>query len=209
MMLKSFKSLCSTVAIALAISVNPSLVFAEIEPPSETKTALINELRALTFRDENATQMLELMLKQIQDQATGMGNMGNEFFGEEMDPETLATIQESVTRITDRIYTLMQERIDFVALQREIDFTLYNEYFTEAELQDLIAFYKTPTGQKTAAIFPEMTERSTALFSEQLTPAMVDISQQVMLEEFASAFEMLDDPEALNTEELEDVEVAN
>ncbi|MBV5259778.1 DUF2059 domain-containing protein [Synechococcus moorigangaii CMS01] len=205
MSLKSLKSFCTTVAIAFAISANPSLVFAETEPPSETKTALINELRALTFRDENATQILDLMLQQIQAQST---NMGDGFLGEETDPEELALIQESVTRITDRIYTLMQDRIDFVALQRDIDFQLYNEYFTEAELQDLITFYKTPTGQKTAATFPELTERSTALFSEQLAPAMIEITQQVMLEEFASAFETFDAPETDTTENLESAEAA-
>ncbi len=203
MMLKLIKSFWSPVAIALAISLNPGFVSAETEPPSETKTALINELRVLTFRDENATQMLDLMIQQIQDQST---SLGSGFFGEETDPEELALIQESVTRITDRLYTLMQEKIDFVALQREIDFMLYNEYFTEAELQDLIAFYKTPTGQKTAAIFPELTERSTALFSAQLTPAMMEITQQVMFEEFASSFEMLDDLDTWDPENLEAVE---
>ncbi|ANV84592.1 hypothetical protein AWQ21_09465 [Picosynechococcus sp. PCC 7003] len=203
MMLKLIKSFWSPVAIALAISLNLGFVSAETEPPSETKTALINELRVLTFRDENATQMLDLMIQQIQDQST---SLGSGFFGEETDPEELALIQESVTRITDRLYTLMQEKIDFVALQREIDFMLYNEYFTEAELQDLIAFYKTPTGQKTAAIFPELTERSTALFSAQLTPAMMEITQQVMFEEFASSFEMLDDLDTWDPENLEAVE---
>jgi uncharacterized protein len=202
-MLKSFRSLGSTVAIALTIALNPILTFAETEPPNATKTALINELRTLTYRDEYATQALDLMIRQIQDQST---SMGSGFLGEETDPETLSAIQESVTRITDRLYALMQDRIDFVALQREIDFTLYNEYFTEAELEDLIAFYKTPTGQKSAMILPEMTERSMALVSEQLTPAMMEITQQVMFEEFATSFELLNDPDAWSPESWETLE---
>lgn len=175
-------------AIALALSLNPVIAFAQAEAEAKEttitaeKTALITELRTLTFRDDNATQILDLMIKQIQDQAV---SMGSGFLGEEADPAVTASINESVTRITNRMYELMNEKIDFVTLQREIDFKLYDEYFTEAELQDLIDFYKTATGRKTAEIFPELTQRSMELFSEQLTPAMLEITQQVIMEEFA------------------------
>ena len=205
-MLKSF---FSTAAIALALSLNPVTVFAQTEAETQATTlstekiALITELRTLTFRDENATQIMDLMIKQIQDQAL---SMGSGFFGEEADPEVTASINESVTRITTRMYELMNEKIDFVSLQREIDFKLYDEYFTEAELQDLIDFYKTTTGQKTAEIFPQLTQRSMELFSEQLTPAMLEITQQVIMEEFAFGFGAMGEFEEIENWESEDGE---
>lgn len=206
-MLKSF---FSTAAIALALTLNPVIVFAQTETETQATTlstekiALITELRTLTFRDENATQILDLMIKQIQDQAM---NMGSGFFGDEADPTITASINESVNRITQRLYALMQEKIDFVSLQREIDFKLYDEYFTEAELQDLIDFYKTTTGQKTAEIFPALTQRSMELFSEQLTPAMIEITQQVIMEEFAFGLGAMGEFEEVENWESEDWEV--
>ena len=40
---------------------------------------------------------------------------------------------------------------------------IYAEAFTENELRDLIAFYKTPTGQKTLSLMPELTQKGAQL----------------------------------------------
>ncbi|MGB2925156.1 MAG: DUF2059 domain-containing protein [Limnothrix sp.] len=191
-MLKSF---FSTAAIALALSLSPTILFAQVEPAPQSstlsaeKSALIAELRTLTNSDQNATQVLNLMMTQMQEQGRVMSES---LFGKGTDPELSEVFDETFTRITDRMYTLMEEQIDFVALQQEIDMKLYDEYFSEAELQDLIDFYKTPTGQKTAEIFPQLTKRSVELFSEQVTPAMVEIQQQVLMEEFAFGLDALE-----------------
>ncbi|NJN71557.1 MAG: DUF2059 domain-containing protein [Limnothrix sp. RL_2_0] len=200
-MLKSF---LSTAAIALSLSLSPAIVFAELEPEpqvttmSEEKQALIEELRVITKRDENAIQVLDLMISQMQEQANVMSQS---LFGDEATPELNEVFNETFTRITDRMYELMQEQIDFVALQRDIDLQLYDEYFNEAELQDLIDFYQTPTGQKTAEIFPQLTQRSMELFGQQVTPTMIEIQQQVLMEEFAFSFGILEDDLIFETEE--------
>ena len=49
--------------------------------------------------------------------------------------------------------------LDHEALQREI-MELYRQAFTEEEIQKLIEFYKTPLGQKTLKVFPEMMQKS-------------------------------------------------
>ncbi len=36
---------------------------------------------------------------------------------------------------------------------------LYEESFTESELRDMTAFYKTPTGQKALTVLPELSRR--------------------------------------------------
>ena len=40
---------------------------------------------------------------------------------------------------------------------------IYAEAFTENELRDLIAFYQTPTGQKTLSLMPELTQKGAQL----------------------------------------------
>lgn len=207
-MLKSF---LSTAAIALSLSLSPAIVFAELEPEpqvavmSEEKLALIEELWIATKGEENATQVLDLMMSQMQEQAR---IMSKSLFGEDAAPEISMVFNETFTRITDRMYSLMQEQIDFVAVQKDIDLQLYDEYFNEAELQDLIDFYQTPTGQKTAEIFPQLTQRSMELFGQQVTPTMIEIQQQVFMEEFTFGLGTLDgDPELDDQEQEENLGV--
>ncbi|OKH18607.1 DUF2059 domain-containing protein [[Limnothrix rosea] IAM M-220] len=204
-MLKSF---FASTAIALSLSLAPISAFAEPEPIhpetiSPEKLALIEELRVLTKRDENATQVLDIMMSQMQDQASAMSKS---LFGEAADPTVIAAFDETFTRIVERMYTLMQAEIDFAAVQEDIDFKLYNEYYSAAELADLIAFYKTPTGQKTAEIYPQLAQRSMELFSAEVTPTMMEIQQQVLMEELSAGFEMMPDYGAPESEEEYDTQ---
>ncbi len=50
---------------------------------------------------------------------------------------------------------------------------LYAETFSEAELKEMAAFYKTPTGQKAMAKMPELTQRS-AIICAQIGQAHSD-----------------------------------
>lgn len=192
-----FKTILTSSAIALTLILSPAIVLADTPTTaasnhiSPKKLILIEELRVLTKRDENATQILDLMIHQIQDQAN---TMGKTIFGENTDPAITQTFNDTFNRITTRMYDLMQEQIDFVTIQRNIDQQLYNEYFTEAELQDLIDFYRTPTGQKTAQVLPQLTQRSMELFSQEITPTMLTIQQQVLTEEFGFNINSAENP---------------
>ncbi|CAM3604200.1 DUF2059 domain-containing protein [Elizabethkingia occulta] len=42
----------------------------------------------------------------------------------------------------------------------ELLIPIYSKYYTEKELDDIIAFYKTPTGQKVIKTMPDMTKES-------------------------------------------------
>jgi uncharacterized protein len=44
--------------------------------------------------------------------------------------------------------------------------TLYTESFTESELRDLLAFYRTPTGKKALAVMPDLMQRGAMLGGE-------------------------------------------
>ena len=129
------------------------------------------------------------MMNQMKDQGEAMSQG---IFGENPDPATIEVFEATFNRILDRMYGLMLEEIDFETVQEEIEIQLYDEYYSEAELVDLIAFYNTPTGQKTAEIYPQLSQRSMELFSDEVMPSMIKIQQQVLMEEF-SAFDVFDD----------------
>ena len=56
---------------------------------------------------------------------------------------------------------------------------LYAETYSEAELKELAAFYKTPTGQKAMAKMPELTQRS-AMLGAQLGQAHSEELKKLM-----------------------------
>jgi uncharacterized protein len=66
---------------------------------------------------------------------------------------------------------------------------LYTESFTEPELRDLIAFYKTPTGQKALALMPELARRGAMLGAEVANEHQEDLQQ--MISERAAQLEKL------------------
>jgi hypothetical protein len=49
---------------------------------------------------------------------------------------------------------------------------VYRKYFTETEMQDLIAFYKTPTGKKLSSLLPKM---SNEIFEREAQEARMTI----------------------------------
>jgi uncharacterized protein len=56
---------------------------------------------------------------------------------------------------------------------------LYTTAFTEAELADIIAFYQTPTGQKTLAKMPALTQQSMVLAMSGVQANMPEFQRRV------------------------------
>ncbi|MFA5353037.1 MAG: DUF2059 domain-containing protein [Thermodesulfovibrionales bacterium] len=57
---------------------------------------------------------------------------------------------------------------------------LYVKFFTEGELHELIAFYKTPVGQKTLKALPEIAKQS-AMIGENLAEAHAQELQEMLM----------------------------
>jgi hypothetical protein len=58
---------------------------------------------------------------------------------------------------------------------------LYAQQFTEAELRDLIAFYRSPTGQKSVAKLPELQERGAAMGEQLVASHKDELTAAIML----------------------------
>lgn len=62
----------------------------------------------------------------------------------------------------------------------EKDFiTIYVEAFTEKELQELVSFYKTPTGQKALKATPELTAKGAALGQKRVQDNIEELQQMI------------------------------
>ncbi|MET0313874.1 MAG: DUF2059 domain-containing protein [Hansschlegelia sp.] len=57
--------------------------------------------------------------------------------------------------------------------------TLYARHFTEGELRDMLAFYRTPTGQKALATLPQVSAETMQMVMGNLTQSMPRMQQRL------------------------------
>ena len=56
---------------------------------------------------------------------------------------------------------------------------VYAGAYTEAELQSLVAFYRSPVGQKTAALAPELAKRGSAIGADIAKEHLAELQQMI------------------------------
>lgn len=108
---------------------------AALAGPAEQKLAL--ELTRLTVPEDNYNAMIDQMMTSMVASMTGAS-------GQTIDAPTL-----------EKLKLVVRECVPYDEML-QWNAEIYGARFTSAELGDLIAFYKTPTGQKAAALMPEI-----------------------------------------------------
>lgn len=78
---------------------------------------------------------------------------------------------------------LLREKIDFGKLVEDISVELYDKYFTEAELRDLVAFNKSSTGKKVIETMPKLFAESMARAAEIIGPKAIEAIRQLQDEQ--------------------------
>lgn len=156
----------STLIITLAWST--LAVFAQ----ENKRQALAEEL--LTIMDMQSSieqsfakvkQMLPQQMKSMQ-QAMGTTN-----------------VPESVSAQTTKIFDLVAEELSWNKMKAEY-VALYAETLNEQELRDLIAFYKTPTGQSFVKKQPELMQRAMEINQKlmiKIMPKIQAITQESLI----------------------------
>ncbi len=61
--------------------------------------------------------------------------------------------------------------------------TMYADVFNEQELNDLVAFYKTPTGKKSIAVMPELAQKGSQLGVNKVMPHIDELMKIVQEKE--------------------------
>lgn len=84
-----------------------------------------------------------------------------------------AEVAGTVQRVLTRVRAEFPKRVNYRELTEKVISEIYDKYFTEAEVKDLIVFYKTSTGQKFIRLVPqisaEMFPRLEKLIGPELT----------------------------------------
>ncbi len=103
---------------------------------AQTKQESIKQLFKLMKTDSLYDKMMEAIVPTIIQQAGKDAS----------DPEVAAKMQKAMNAMKPIINKMMNE--DMVAI--------YDKYFTDSEIKDYIAFYRSPSGQKFVNVTPAM-----------------------------------------------------
>lgn len=144
------KKLLTVLALALLCAA-PA---AAQDEPTPGEVAAVRELLEASRTRENFIAAMELGMQQ--------GGMG------EMTPRIRTVLRE-----------FMDEHFRYEDLEPEF-VKMYADVFTEREIRDLAAFYRTPLGQRVVETLPEITAASQRIAMERLQSAMPQLMQAIM-----------------------------
>lgn len=122
--------------------------------PSAGELALVREFLEVTRTSENFTRTMEAMLQ------SGMG--------EDLPPEFADVMRE-----------FFAEHFRYEELEPGF-IRMYTDLFTEEEMRALIAFYRTPVGQRMVELTPEIAARTQQITSELMEEAMPELMELMM-----------------------------
>lgn len=175
-------------AAALLVALACTAAAAQEQSPqvSPEKRALIKELLELTDAAKNAEAIKDSMYAQqekiIPEAIARAVDADGRFTPVERQAIKDAIAAESAETMS-RLKQSFDQRINLAQIVEEISLVVYDRYYTESELRDLLAFYKSPTGRKTIQIMPKLFADSLQMTAERLTPKMLEVMEQFIEEE--------------------------
>jgi hypothetical protein len=151
------------IIVALSCSIALSVGFAADNPPSEASIKQLLEAgQAHKLLDAMVGQM-DAYMKQAMQQATQ---------GQRITPE----IQKDIERRQAEMMTTMKEVLDWNKLE-PMYVRIYQKSFTQGEVDGLIAFYKTSTGQALLSKMPVVMQNTLNELQQMMQPMMQRIGR--------------------------------
>ena len=153
------------------------------------KRALIAELLQVTDSKKNALAFYNAILNQQESQMPDAiwqslaGDKEIQGLSSDEKARLRKEMLETSTRTNKRLRELFSKRIDFAQIVEDIAYDLYSKYFTEAEIKDLVTFYRSPTGKKSIDLSPKMFVESMSTAMERINPKVLEIMTELSNEE--------------------------
>ena len=158
------------------------------EAVSAEKLALIREYLQVAGGSKSANERTDMMLSFQEAESAKMAASMIEM-DDKLSPSDKAAAKKMTVEISQRTMKRTREffskEVDMEKMVEEIIIPIYDKHFSETELRDLIAFYKTPTGRKSTELMPELMKTAMTGFSEKLTPKLQEFFKRMAEEEYA------------------------
>ncbi len=153
---------------------------------SAEKLALIKELLEITQASKNLNQTIDSNIRTTLNDLVAIvlkkaPELGSDRPG--MEEKFLSVVTKMATKYRDRVI----KEIDANELITQVAFPIYDKYFTEAEMRDIVRFYKSPTGKKALGLMSQIFSDSISRTSEILLPKMSKIMDEVIAEDLPKA----------------------
>jgi hypothetical protein len=158
-------------------------------PITPEKKALIKEVLALLNVDNAVGAIANQFMDQFQQSALILikSDLREWIQAQKVSPAEKkrleAAMDESAQRILTRLRDEFPKRIDLGEILEIITMEIYDKFFTEAELKDLLAFYKSPTGRKFIAILPQISAEMLPRLEQLMDPPAALLATELLEDE--------------------------
>ncbi len=153
---------------------------------SSEKRALIKELLEITEAGKSVNQIMDMMVRSELPKLVSAVLKDAPFLDSDR-PEIQKQFSETVSALAVKYRDRVVKKIDANQLIEQVSYPVYDKYFTETELRDIIGFYKSSTGKKAISMMPQILSDSMRLTNEILLPKMSSIMTEIIAEELLNA----------------------
>lgn len=154
---------------------------------SDSKRKLLNELVAMEYDRIDFENEFKQSFDD-QQEMLAMFRSHEKLRDLSLSEEVQKELDEKISAATDRALNQLKERVskelDLKGVLSRALFDSYNKRFSESEIADLIAFYKTSTGKKFMESSREMDRDLLKAVQTDLLPKLVVITNEIMDKEF-------------------------
>lgn len=153
---------------------------------SPAKRALIKDLLEITQASKNANQVMDSMVraelpKLVSSILKSVPSLASD------RPEAQKQFSEVASRMAVKYRDRVLQKIDLSQLIEQVSYPIYDKYFTESELRDIIGFYKSETGKKAIGVLPQIMGDSMSRTNDILLPKLSQIMTEIIAEELLNS----------------------
>lgn len=172
----------ATRLLAAALVVGLAGSAAAQAPVDEHKRALARELIALSGTEATTRQVIEVSLAQLEPIYTSVLEevLSSEKDLSEQDKRTLRSHLADYEGFSKEFRARFAERIDVSALIERVYVPLYDANFSTQELEQMVAFYRTPTGRKLVKVLPRVHQEGIQHLMPLIQPEVMTLVGEIL-----------------------------
>jgi uncharacterized protein len=133
---------------------------------SEAKKQLLRQLVEMTGSKKSYEQTQQIMIAQMEEQLNAINGRSG------------GTARSANTDLS-KFMKEFNEKFTYEKMLETVLYPTYDEYFTEDDIRGMIAFYKTPTGEKVISVTPQLTQTIFKRTFDVLTPYIAEITDKM------------------------------
>lgn len=177
--------------VAFTIIVFSSVSSFAQQASATDKKSLILEFRNLTGAN-NVNLKVNFSVADVQQTLLSLVEQDTELTPAQKT-ELKKSAVEAGERLDKEVKVFFSDQSKLTPLSEEVIYQIYDKTFTEGELRELVAFYKTSAGQKALAFLPSLSGQFQQAFANAVSPLLQNYIQPKIEAETAQLKQKLKD----------------